>query len=141
MSGYALSIGLSVVFLVVLLGLLSTRRVREKYAAIWIALAVAVALLAAFPDFVFWLTRLTGVEVAANLLFALALLVLLIVCLQLSGEISTLEEETRTIAEEHALLEARVRRLEAAAAADAAPTSPVDPHPQTGPHGDPSAGT
>ena len=34
MSGYALSIGLSVVFLVVLLGLLSTRRVREKYAKV-----------------------------------------------------------------------------------------------------------
>ena len=112
MSGYLLAVGLSLVFLVLLFVLLSTRRLREKYAAIWIALAVAVCVLGAFPDLVFWLTRLTGVEVPANLVFALAMSVLLAVCLQLSGEISNLEEETRTIAEEHALLEARVRDLE-----------------------------
>ena len=114
MSGYALSITLSLVFLGLLFALLFHRRVKEKYAAIWIVLGVGVCLLAAFPGVVFWLTRITGVEVPANLLFALAMTVLLAVCLQLSGEISTLEEETRTLAEEHALLEARVRELEAA---------------------------
>lgn len=114
MSGYLLSVGLAVVFLVLLFVLLSTRRLREKYAAIWIAVAVGVFVLGAFPGLVFWLTRVTGVEVPANLIFALAMTVLLAVCLQLSGEISNLEEETRTIAEEHALLEARVRELECA---------------------------
>lgn len=119
MSGYALSITLALVFLALLFVLLSTRRLREKYAAIWIALALGVCVLGAFPGLVLWLTRVTGVEVPANLVFALAMTVLLAVCLQLSGEISTLEEETRTIAEEQALLEARVRALESAATAQA----------------------
>lgn len=119
MSGYALSIALALVFLALLFVLLSTRRLREKYAAIWIALALGVGVLGAFPGLVLWLTLVTGVEVPANLVFALAMTVLLAVCLQLSGEISTLEEETRTIAEEQALLEARVRTLENAAAAQA----------------------
>ncbi|WP_298460431.1 DUF2304 domain-containing protein [uncultured Cellulomonas sp.] len=127
MSGYLLAIGLSVVFLVLLFVLLSTRRLREKYAAIWIALALGVCVLGAFPGLVFWLTRVTGVEVPANLVFALAMTVLLAVCLQLSGEISNLEEETRTIAEEHALLEARVRELEQAAPVRSVPSAPSAP--------------
>ena len=121
MSGYALSITLSLVFLALLFGLLFSRRLKEKYAAIWIVVGVGVCLLAAFPGVVFWLSSITGVEVPANLLVALAVTVLLAVCLQLSGEVSTLEEETRTLAEEHALLEARVRDLERATRGHAAP--------------------
>ena len=121
MSGYALSIALSLVFLALLFGLLFSRRLKEKYAAIWIVVGVGVCLLAVFPGVVFWLTSITGVQVPANLLFALAVTVLLAVCLQLSGEVSTLEEETRTLAEEHALLEARVRELESSTLGHPAP--------------------
>lgn len=93
-----------------LLHLLRTRRIREKYAAVWIVLTLAVVVIGVFPGLAFWLSDLVGVQTPANLVFALASLVLLAVCIQLSTEVSALEEETRTLAEEIALLRLDVRQ-------------------------------
>ena len=116
MTGYAFAITASLGLVVVLVVLLRSRRVREKYAIIWIAVGTVVAVLAAFPDIVLGLTRLAGIQAPINLLFSAALIVLLLVCIQLSVEVSGLEEETRTLAEEVALLrldvEARLSELE-----------------------------
>jgi hypothetical protein len=104
MSGYAFAVGACVVLVVFLVVLLRTRRLREKYAITWIMLGLGICVLGAFPDTVLALTRAVGVQTPSNLLFALALVVLLLVCVQLSVEITGLEEETRTLAEELALL-------------------------------------
>ena len=77
-------------------------------------LAVAVVVIGAFPDLVAWLAELVGVETPSNLLFAGALAILLGVCVQLSVEVTTLEEETRTLAEEVAMVRLEVKRLAAA---------------------------
>jgi hypothetical protein len=110
MSGYwfALAAAVAVVFFLVLL--LRRKRLGEKYAAIWIVLAVAVVVVGAFPGLVSRLAALVGVATPSNLLFACALLILLGVCVQLSVEATTLEEETRTLAEEVALLRADLER-------------------------------
>ncbi|WP_159805802.1 DUF2304 domain-containing protein [Cellulomonas citrea] len=104
MSGYLFAVALTAIVLAMLFVLMRTRRIREKYAAVWIALALAVIVLGIFPRLAFWVAALVGVETPANLLFALAFVVLLLVCIQLSVEVSGLEEETRTLAEEIALL-------------------------------------
>jgi len=62
------------------------------------------------PALVEGLARRAGVQTPSNLLFASAIAVLLLVCIQLSAEITTLEEETRTLAEEVALLRLDVDR-------------------------------
>ncbi len=120
MSGYVFAVVLTVVLLVLLFFLMRRRRIREKYAAVWIAMALAVVVLGAFPRLAVWLASLAGVQTPANLVFALAFVVLLLVCIQLSVEVSNLEEETRTLAEEIALLRFDVERL-TSAAADARP--------------------
>jgi len=109
MSGYVFAIVLCAVVVALLLQLLRTRRIREKYAGIWITVSLAVIVMAVFPQLAFWLARLVGVETPVNLLFAVAFVVLLAVCIQLSSEVSNLEEETRTLAEEIALLRLEVR--------------------------------
>ena len=114
MSGYAYAVVASLAVVVFLAALLRSRRVREKYAFIWIAVGVTVAVLAAFPDVVVWLTGLVGIQTPVNLLFATSLVVLLLVCVQLSVEVSGLEEETRTLTEEVALLRLDVERALAA---------------------------
>ena len=53
-----------------------------------------------------------GVQVPSNLLFAMSILMLLGVCLHLSWEISVVEDETRTLAEEVAILRTQVEALE-----------------------------
>lgn len=111
MSGYAFAIALCVVVVGLLYFLLRTRRIQEKYAGIWIFLAIAVVIFGAFPKLVFWLAALVGVGLPANLLFALAIVILLAVSIQLSSELSSLEGESRTLAEEIALLRLEMRTL------------------------------
>lgn len=111
MSGYGFALALCGITLAFIVYLLRSRRLREKYAAIWLVVLVVVIVLGAFPRVLFRVASIVGVETPTNLLFAASLLVLLLVCIQLSTEISQLEEETRTIAEELALLDRRVELL------------------------------
>lgn len=108
MSGYIFAIALSVIVVVFLFFLLRRRRIREKYAAIWICLGIAVAVLGAFPNVAFWLARLVGVETPVNLLFAGGFVILLGVCIQLSASLTSIEEQTRTLTEELALLKLEI---------------------------------
>ncbi len=110
MSGYPFAVGACIALVVFLVVLLRTRRLREKYAIAWIVVGVGISILAAFPGTVEGLARVVGVQTPSNLLFAMALIVLLLVCIQLSAEITSLEEETRTLAEEVALLRFDVER-------------------------------
>jgi hypothetical protein len=115
-SGYAFAVVLCLAIVTLLLLLLRTRRVREKYAGIWLVVGGGVCIFAAFPGLAFWLADLLGVETPVNLVFSAAMVVLLWVCIQLSVEVSNLEEETRTVAEELALLRLQVVELRAEAA-------------------------
>ncbi len=97
---------LAVVMLVVVFAMLLTRRLREKYAALWIVIALAMLVLGLFPQLLLGLTSLVGVVLPANLLFAMAILLLLGVSLHLSWEQSQAEDEIRRAAEELAILRA-----------------------------------
>jgi hypothetical protein len=110
-SGYWFAVGACVALVVFLVVLLRTRRLREKYAITWIVVGVGMCVFGAFPNSVAGLARLVGVQTPSNLLFAMASIVLLLVCIQLSAEITTLEEETRTLTEEVALLRFDVERV------------------------------
>lgn len=102
---------LALVMLTVVMWMLLTRRLREKYAALWLVIGVAVLILGLFPQLLLGLTSLLGVQVPANLLFALAIVLLLGVALHLSWELSQAEDEIRRSAEEHAILRAQHDRL------------------------------
>lgn len=90
--------------LVVLFEMLRRQRLREKYAVIWILVVGITLVLAIFPGTLIAAADLLGVEVPANLLFFGAIMLLLVISIQLSYEIGRLEERTRTLAEEVALL-------------------------------------
>ncbi len=113
MNVYVTALVLSLITVGVIVYLMRSRRIREKYAAAWMTLAAAVVILGAFPGLLARLANVLGVVTPVNLLFFVAGLVLLVVCVQFSIEISTLEEETRTLAEEIALLTLRVESLQA----------------------------
>lgn len=115
MSGYWFALVLVVIVLATILQLLRTRRLREKYATAWLTVAAVVIVLAIFPGLLAELASLVGVATPVNLLFALGGVVLLVVAIQFSVEISALEAETRTLAEDLALLRYDVLRLEALA--------------------------
>ncbi|CAM2979029.1 DUF2304 domain-containing protein [Actinomyces slackii] len=90
--------------MILIVALLRSGRLREKYAALWVVIGLTITLLAAVPQLLGMAAALLGFEVPSNLLFVLAIFLLLGVTLHLSMEISRLEDETRTLAEEVALL-------------------------------------
>lgn len=108
----AVGIALSLFILALVFWMLLTRRLREKYAVMWIVIALSVLLLGIFPQLLLWATALLGVQVPANLLFALAITLLLGVSLHLSWELSQAEDEIRRVAEEAALSRAEIDRLD-----------------------------
>jgi hypothetical protein len=106
-----LGIALAVIIIVVVVAMLLTRRLREKYAALWLLIGLAVLILGLFPQLLLGLTRALGVELPANLLFALAIVLLLGVALHLSWELSQAEEEIRRVAEEVTILRTQLGQL------------------------------
>ncbi len=136
MSGYRFALGLVAVLLLIIVQLLRTRRVREKYATAWILVGITVAVLAVFPHLLTWTADLVGIATPVNLLFALGGVALLVACIQFSVEISVLESETRTLAEEIALLRHELQAF--TVRPDARPPGSVDP--TTGPATDGTTG-
>jgi hypothetical protein len=99
----------SVVVLVAIVEMMRRHRLREKYAVIWFLVAVGVLTLAIFPGLLTGVAELLGVALPVNLLFFVGSLVLLVLTLQHSYELGRLEEKTRTLAEEVALLRLETR--------------------------------
>ena len=92
--------------------LLRRRRLREKYAAIWIVIAVGTVVVAVFPQILQGVADLVGIRTPSNLLFFGSLIVLFAVSLQLSRVVGLLEEQSRRLAEVVGTLTMRVDALE-----------------------------
>ena len=84
----------------------------REYAVMWLVIGLAVLILGLFPQLHTAMTDLLGVQLPSNLLFALAIVLLLGVALHLSWELSQAEDEIRRLAEESALSDAALSRLE-----------------------------
>lgn len=106
------SIVAGVATMLAMLELVRRRQLREKYAVLWLGLGVAVGLLGLFPGLLNWIADKLHVADPPNLLLAVGVLVLLLVQVHLSWELSRLEDKTRTMAEEIAMLRLSVEGIE-----------------------------
>jgi hypothetical protein len=111
MNVYTLGLIGAAASLAVIFEMLRRRRLREKYAVIWVIVGVLIVIVALVPKVLFWTAEVTGVEVPANLLFFVACLVLLGVNVHLSSEVGRLEDRVRTLAEELALQRLKLEEL------------------------------
>ncbi len=84
--------------------LLRRKQLREKYAALWLVVACLIVPLALFPPLLDIAADALSVADPVNLLLFVAVVFLLVLTVHLSWELSRLEEETRTLAEEVAIL-------------------------------------
>ncbi len=91
--------------------MLRRQKLREKYAVLWIVIGLGTLLLSAFPGLLERASALVGIQVPANLLFIMTLVLLVGVCLHLSREQSQAEDEVRILAEEVAILKAEMKEL------------------------------
>ncbi len=98
--------------LLFILRLVRQRKLRGKYALLWLGVGLLLGAFAIAPDVLVPISDWVGIadEPATFFLAAIAFLFLLVV--HFSFELSRLEERTRTLAEELALLRARLDEVD-----------------------------
>ena len=106
---------LGVIFaFIVLLGIFFRMRnqgMKERYATWWLVIAIAVAVISIFPRVLEGAAHLVGVKVPLNLAFFLAGVIMLLLSLRFSVDLSQSDEERRRLAEEIAFLRAEIDSL------------------------------
>lgn len=112
LRAYIFGIVAAVIVLIVVIELLRRGRLRERHAVWWLAAGVLALVAGIFPDSLVWAARLAGIELPVNLVFFVSIAVLFLVCLQHAAELTILESKTRTLAEQVALQDLRIRELE-----------------------------
>lgn len=91
--------------------LLRRGALREKYAVLWLVFSGAALFFAVFPGALVWLSHTIGVAEPVNLLFFVTLVLLVLVAVQLSYELSRHEMRIRRLAEEIALLQDEINQM------------------------------
>lgn len=84
---------------------------REKFAVLWLVVSASLLVFAIFPSILVTLSGWLGIALPSNLLFLMAAVLLLLVSVQLSYEVSRVEGRTRRLAEEIALLRHEIEEL------------------------------
>lgn len=110
---------LTIILVVMVLVQVRNQKMKEKYAALWLIISFIIIILVIFPKLLDWLAEAVGIETPVNLLFLLAIIMLIGVALHLTQALSKMGEDTRILAEKAAIndllveqLTNRVRQLE-----------------------------
>ena len=104
----------ALVLLVIILELIRSRRLQERYAVLWLITAVTMLVLAIWRDGLARIADLAGIAYPPSALFVLVSLFILAVLLHYSTVISRLSDQNKVLAQRLALLE---RDLDEAAGA------------------------
>jgi hypothetical protein len=112
----------ALLLLVLIFELLRRRQLREKYAVLWLAVGLLTLPFGFIPNAFDHVSNSLGVHNGASLVLFLAVVFLLLVCIHLSWEASRLEDETRALAEEVALIRTELRDITRGQAESAIPT-------------------
>ena len=102
----------SFLLLLAVLELVRRRRLREKYALLWIVTAVVLLVLSVWRGAVSSIAGVLGVSYGPAVIFAVGALFVLIVLLHYSTVISALTDRSVVLAQRVAILEQRIGDLE-----------------------------
>ena len=111
MTATILAVAASVLTFVFVFMLLRRGVLREKYAVLWLMVSGVALVFAIIPGALRWVSDLLGIETPSNLLFFITVVLLVLVSVQLSYELSRHEMRIRRLAEEIALLNDEVQDL------------------------------
>jgi hypothetical protein len=114
------------VMLGVVLELVRRRRLVERYALLWMTVALVLLVLAIWNQLLGVASNAIGIEVPANALFLAAFAVAFLLLLHFSVITTRLSEETKILAQEVARLDAEARAARAAAV-NGEPGTPTTP--------------
>ena len=108
MTAQTLGVLASIVTFTFVFWLLRRGVLKEKYAVLWLLLSGAALLFSIVPGALRTISDALGVETPSNLLFFLTIVLLVLVAVQLSYELSRHEARIRRLAEEVAILQREI---------------------------------
>jgi hypothetical protein len=115
----------SVVLLGIVIELIRSRKLRERYALLWLATAGVILFFAVWRSGLHSLSQALGIAYPPNALFVLSMLFVLVLLLHFSTVISKLSDRSTTLTQRLALLEERLRELEGGGSSERRPLRDV----------------
>ena len=98
--------------LLFVLELVRRRALMERYALLWLLSSLVILGLAVWDDALTRIARAMGIVSAPNALFFVAVGFILLLLLHFSAAMSRLSDQSKVLAQRHALLAQRLRQLE-----------------------------
>lgn len=99
------------ILLVSIIELLRRKAIREKYAVVWLGLAGILIIGAFFPSRINYISYLLGFQYLSNFVLFIFVIINLFILMQLSLSIGKAETQIQTLAEEFAILNAKVNKM------------------------------
>lgn len=100
-------------FLIIVLSLLKHRRLSLKYTLLWLLSAAGLFVLAVWPEILVVFAHILGIQSAMNVLYLMMIAFIIMIIMSITSIVSAQTDRIRKLAEANALLEQRVRELEA----------------------------
>lgn len=94
----------AVVTLTAMFEMIRRGNIKEKYTVLWTFMALCIAVVAFYPRIVDLVADATGIRSGPSVVLVVGGLIITMVCVQLSVEVSRLEDRSRALAEEIGLL-------------------------------------
>jgi hypothetical protein len=107
--------------LVFVLELVRRRALMERYALLWLGSSIIILVLAIWDEALGLIARQLGILSAPNALFFVAIAFILLLLLHFSAAMSRLTDQSKVLAQQHAMLEERMREIERARNEDGVP--------------------
>jgi len=97
---------------IVVFFLVKARKIREKYALVWFAIALFITIVSIFRGILEWFSEIAGIYYAPSALFAVLICCAYLLLLNASISISTLKKQNKNLIQELGLLRLKVEELE-----------------------------
>lgn len=99
-------------YFILIVHYLKKRMLDLKYTLVWIVLGLFLLLMAIFPDILIFIRRISGIESNMNALYIMLIAFLMLISMTLTAIVSRTSLKIRSMVQEIAMLEKRIRDLE-----------------------------
>lgn len=104
---------LIIIYFLLIFRLLKKKKFALKYSLLWLLAGIVMLIVIIWPGILHWFAGLLGIEVASNGLFAMCILLEIIIMISITVVISDFANRIKGLIQNVALLEKRVRNIEA----------------------------
>ncbi|MCR4944801.1 MAG: DUF2304 domain-containing protein [Clostridium sp.] len=100
-----------IIYLCIIVQLLKKKKLDLKYTLLWLLAAAVLLFVTIFPGTVYWISEFLGISTPINSALVLAGMFIIVILITITSIVSGLNSRLRSLTQEIALLEKRVREL------------------------------